>query len=123
MHTIIVSTKQVNEIRLKPKIIKRANNIFNYFYIGLAVYMIALMVNYYFNLAELHFNLILSSIVILGLLSITITVWYKIELRESFEKTTTQIFQYKNSKIIWSAVGIGVMAILIAKNADSEVKI
>lgn len=85
--------------------------------------MIALMVNYYFNLAELHFNLILSSIVILGLLSITITVWYKIELRESFEKTTTQIFQYKNSKIIWSAVGIGVMAILIAKNADSEVKI
>ena len=52
-----------------------------------------------------------------------ITVWYKTEIKQDFEKKKTPIFQYKQSKIVWSAVGIGLLTILIARDIDSELKI
>ena len=85
--------------------------------------MIIVMVIYYFNLVKLDFNLILTSIPLLGLLSTVFTVWYKVELRQFFERSKNVLFQYKRSKVDWSAVGIGLTIVLIAKAADSELKI
>ena len=104
-------------------IIKTANNIFNYFHLALAAYVISLMVIYYFNLIKLNFNLILGLIILFGILSIVLTVWYKVELRQYFERNKNLLYYYKHSKVVWSAVGIGLTTILIAKDADSELKI
>ena len=80
------------------------------------------MTNYYLDIAKLNFNLIIGSLFLLGSLSVVITIWYKIEMKQFFESNKTQIFHYKNSKIIWSALVIGLMTILIGKDLDSQIK-
>jgi len=81
------------------------------------------MANYYFEFTKLNFNLVIGSLVLFGILSVILTIWYKVNMKQNFERSNTQIFHYKNSKIIWSALGIGLMTILVGKDLDSQIKI
>lgn len=103
--------------------IERANRVFKYFHLTLAVLVIVLMVNYYFKLADLNFNLTFSLAVIMAALSIPIAVWYKIKLTNDLEQRQSKIFRYKQSKIKWSTLLIGIFTIFIAKEIDSQIKI
>ena len=103
--------------------IERASKLHKYFHLTLAVSMICVMVNYYFKIVDLNFNIIFTIVLGLGILSIPITIWYKIKLTNSLNQTKASIYTYKRSKIIWSAVLIGFATISIAKEADSHVKI
>lgn len=103
--------------------IERVNRVFKYFHLTLAVLVIALMVNYYFKLTDLKFNLTISIAAIMGALSIPITVWYKVKLTNDLEQNQSKIFRYKQSKIKWSTLLIGIFTIFIAKEVDSQIKI
>ena len=81
------------------------------------------MANYYFEFANLNFNLVIGSLVLFGFLSVILTIWYKVEMKQNFEMNKAQIFHYKNSKIIWSTLGIGLITILVGKDLDSQIKI
>lgn len=44
-------------------------------------------------------------------------------MKQFLEKSKTQIIHYKNSKIMWSVLGYGLMTIIIGKDLDSEIKV
>lgn len=103
--------------------IKRARNIYNYYHSTMVAYVISILVIYYFNIYQLNFNYILSSIILLDLISIALTIWYKLELKQNFERNNFLLFHYKNSKIVWTAVGVGFITIFVSKDVDSELSI
>lgn len=59
----------------------------------------------------------------LDLISIALTIWYKLELKQNFERNNFLLFHYKNSKIVWTAVGVGFITIFVSKDVDSELSI
>ncbi|MFZ1789525.1 MAG: hypothetical protein WAT92_14495 [Saprospiraceae bacterium] len=107
-------------------IIERVENIFNYYHLLTGASLFSVLMNSYFKFVDLNDKLLLSSFIVLGIISCIISILYKIEIKQNFEKTNTVIFEYKNSRIPWSTLSIGLLLILLTltSNLDnSELKI
>ena len=97
---------------------ERINNIIHNFFF---VYMVGLFVNYYYWFIDLPFNLVVLSIVILGIATITCSVWYNCELKKNYQKNGFRIYECKRSKFPLVLTAIGFMVLHSSYGAYTEI--
>lgn len=106
-----------------PDHINNIDTLYKYFHLSLVAYIIALVVNVRFNFVNVNANLVLGSVALFGVISIVLSVLYKIEKKKQVINTGTVVFQYKHSKILWKSLGLGFLTIVVTRDADSIVKL